>query len=102
MKNSRLLTFEMCNPLSIKLFVEFPVPFRPVWSLTRPLPVPCPSGLPRSHKGMGTDTIFDFRPPTTKLFRSLYSPLGIPYLTPPLPVLYPSLTYPLLIPYASL
>ena len=77
MKNSRLLTFEMCNPLSIKLFVEFPVPFRPVWSLTRPLPVPCPSGLPRSHKGTGTDTIFDFRPPTThpttttKLFRSL-------------------------------
>ena len=87
-------------------------------SITNPLTVPYPSGLPRSHKGTGTDTIFDFRPPppptTTKLFRSLYSPLGIlyPSHTCPLPLSYPlapspplpckSITYPLSVPFLSL
>ena len=87
------------------LIVELPVPSRPVRSLTCPLPVPylsltCPVpvpypslthplpvpypslthlvslGLSRSHKGTGTDTIFDFSPPTTttKLFRLLKFP----------------------------
>ena len=89
-------------------------PSRPVMSCTLPvlypsptcpLPVPYPSGLPKPNKGTGTDTIFDFRPPTTtnttKLFRSLDSPLGILYLsltpsTPPpnLPLLYPLVPYP--------
>ena len=81
----------------------------PYLSLTRPLPVPCRSGLPRSHKWMGTDTIFDFSPPppppppTTKLFRSHYSPFGIlyPSHTCPLPLTYPSLPppCPLPVPY---
>ena len=44
-----------------------------------PLPVPYHSGLPRPHKGTGTHTILHFSSPptTTKLFWSLYSPLGI-------------------------
>ena len=102
------------------LFGPLPVPYL---SLARPLPVPYPSltclaslGLSRSHKGTGTDTIFDFShhhhpPPTTsKLFRSLYSPLSIshPFLTGHLPLPYsytPPLhldfTYPSLTPYSA-
>ena len=86
------------SPSHPVLLCPLPVPYP---FLKCPLPVHYPSsllGLSRSHKGMGTDTIFDFRPPppptttTTKLFRSLYSPLGIPspslYLSlqPPLPL----------------
>ena len=71
----------------------------PYPSLTRPLLDLYLSDLPGPHKGTGTDTILDFsQPPTTttttttsKLFRSLYSPLGIPYtsLTCHLPLPYP-------------
>ena len=48
------------------------------WPLLNPYP-PLPSlGISRSHEGTGTETIFDFSPPTTrKLFRSLYSPLPL-------------------------
>ena len=99
--------------------VELPVPSHPVWSLTRPLPIPyhlVSLGLSRSHKGTGTGTIFDFshhHPPTRKLLRSLYNSLGIsypyntcplppsPYLTPHLPIPYLSLTCPLPVPYPS-
>ena len=116
-----------------------PVPSCPVRSLTRPLPVPYPSltslaspGLLRSHKGTGTDTIFDFRPPPPPLnfleafiVPSCTPPIPVPYLsltpsphrilpllyqpplhnpslTCPLPIPYPSLTYPLPFPYQSL
>jgi len=69
--------------LSLTCPLPVPYPF-----LTCPLPVPYPSlthlaslGLSRSHKGTGTDTIFDFsHPPTTrKLYRTLYSPFSILY-----------------------
>ena len=72
--------------------VELPVLSRPIWSLTHPLPVPYPSltrPLPVPYptltrpspvpypsdslglKGMGTDTISDFRPPPLNIFRPL-------------------------------
>ena len=62
--------FLSSSPSGAILFGPLPVPYA---SLTRPLPVLYPSltclaslGLSRSHKGTGTDTIFDFRnhPPT--------------------------------------
>ena len=79
------------------LIVELPIPSFsvPFLSFTNPLPFPYPSlthlasglGLPRPHKGM--ETLYLISATTTsKLFRSLYSPLGI---------LYPSLTCPLYI-----
>ena len=86
-------------------------PSRPI--LFGPLPNPyltltrlASLGLSRSHKGTGTDSIFDFShppPTTTKLFRSLYSPLGILYLfhTCPLPLPYPSTPTPYLTPPLS-
>ena len=59
-------------PENRNVFVELPVPSRPVRSLTQPLPDPYPTltrlaslGLSRSHKGTGTDTIFDFSHPPT-------------------------------------
>ena len=35
------------SPFTFSSFVELPVPSRPVWSLTYPLPVPYLSSLPR-------------------------------------------------------
>ena len=99
------------SPSHPVLVDPLPVPYL---SPTCPLPVPHPSltclvslGLSRSHKGTGTDTIFEFShppPPTSKLFRSLYSPLGInnPSITHPLPVPCLSLTCPLSAPYLAL
>ena len=110
------LTYPLPIPY-LSLTCPLPVPFlsltcllpvsylsltHPLPTLTHPLPVPYLSltrlaslCLSRSHKGTGTDTIFDFShpPPTTtsKLFKSLYSPLCILYTfhTCPLPLLYP-------------
>ena len=47
----------------LSLTCPLPIPYL---SLTHPLPVPYLSSLPRSPKGTGTDTIFDFshHPPT--------------------------------------
>ena len=62
--NLIIIIFSKFN--NISTFVELPVPSRPVRSLTRPFPNPYLSlsrlaslGLSRSHKGTGTDTIFD-------------------------------------------
>ena len=74
---------------------------RPVWF--GPLPVPYLSGLPRPNKWDGDRHYICFQPTTTKLFRSLSSPLGIShsFLTchlplpepyPPPPPTYPSFT----------
>ena len=97
----------------------------PYLSLTSPLPMPYLSlthltslGLSRSHKGMGTDSIFDFshppvQPPVNflKLYNTYYVNMSCPLfpsltlilslnlpcplsLTPPLSLLYHFLTHP--------
>ena len=107
----------LSHPLLL-LSLHLPPPPTLIPSLTHTLPVPYLSGLPRTHKGMGTDSIFDFshppvQPPVNflKLYNTYYVNMSCPLfpsltlilslnlpcplsLTPPLSLLYHFLTHP--------